>query len=646
MPYIVIGLDKREVIYKITDFIRDSAVQIIDLSTKEGKEQREDLLFQGSKKKRRQESLQEPKLRQTSLDEFDDFKFLAPLLSINNTLEQDSPLFNQDLKEQNEPKSLPKLRLRQTSLGEFEDFNFPEKPMNRETSPKRGRPLHPKRPEIVRHVKRIKAKHETFGRTRIERELPDSLDCSEATISRILREEGLQNAPKRLASEVQINIWAPFLENYAGESFSLGCEPKNGLILIVILFQMLLESLIRPSLTEEEIKHVLAYSMGMLFEKPVYRCLEAIPPQLAEVLGFDGEIKLKEITTALKTLGRNKESVAAKKIASSEPHELAMDEKVIERYSKQPHIDMHDEDCQTGYFYCSRRNKSVLAESVEVIADITQEGIALPLYFMFTPHSLTKREQAELAERGLAQRLEDVPDSINLRNISTRSKPAKGKRAKVVFLLLDVISNLMGHMPLRFDNNYAQKETIRRLQDEKWAFMGHGKSNLTIGRSLKKRMKKENLKYAYEFIDSADYGGQLLVVGYQKNGRIHIYLTNETDYESAKAIIEEYRDRWRLENTFKWTAPLTLLSGSDPMVHLGQYIVAFYFLSYLVHYFRAATPTIASLLERPASVHYENDVLTITFSLLRKFYWEKLVNLRLKLPESQFSWIKISYDET
>jgi len=158
-------------------------------------------------------------------------------------------------------------------------------------------------------------------------------------------------------------------------------------------------------------------------------------------------------------------------------------------------------------------------------------------------------------------------------------------------------------------------------------------------------MKKEKLKYASESIDSADHGGSINVVGYQKNGRVHLYLTNETDYESAKAIIEEYRNRWRLEDTFKWTPSITLLSGSDPTVHMGQLIIALYFLAYLVHYFRAATPTIMSLLEHPASVRYENNMLIIRFPKIRKHYWKKLVNLQEKLRESQFSCVQISYED-
>ena len=74
-------------------------------------------------------------------------------------------------------------------------------------------------------------------------------------------------------------------------------------------------------------------------------------------------------------------------------------------------------------------------------------------------------------------------------------------------------------------------------------------------------------------------------------------------------------------------------------------IIAFYFLAYLVHYFRAATPTIISLLERPASVHYENNVLTVSFPKIRKHYWEKLANLQKKLHQSHFSSIQISYDD-
>ena len=167
------------------------------------------------------------------------------------------------------------------------------------------------------------------------------------------------------------------------------------------------------------------------------------------------------------------------KINASNPKKLALDEKVIERYSKKVHIDTHNETCQTGYIYCSRRNKGVLAESIEVIADISQEGIALPLYFMFTPHSLTKKEQAKLAELGreIPEQLEPVPTTLDNKDTLSLSSRAKGKRAGTVFSLLDIISSNMGRLSLRFDNNYAQKESIKRLQHEKWGFIGHGRSD-------------------------------------------------------------------------------------------------------------------------------------------------------------------------
>lgn len=611
MAYRIIGNGKVHIVYEISDFIDSPVWEIIDCETEEGMNRYKKLFAQKRRKRKSQKSSQHLGTRQTMLDEF--FPLNCP--NQHEVVKVLTPAV--------EPSIHP------------------------EEDQDRGSLSLPKREMIVKHVKKLKADHQTFGRSRIKKELPEYLKCSESTISRILREQQLQNPPKRLASEVKIGIWCPSLASYTGESFSLECDTKNGMILIPFLFQQILEPLIKPFLTEKEIKHVLAYSLGMLSEKPVYQCLEAIPLRIMELLGFDETVKVRNIAGTLKTLGSYKESVALEKINACNPKKLALDEKVIERYSKKAHIDTHDENCQAGYIYCSRRNKGVLAESIEVIADISQEGVALPLYFMFTPHSLTKKEQAKLAELGreIPQQLEPVhaiPDTKDNLSLSSR---AKGKRADTVFSLLDIISSNMGRLPLRFDNNYAQKESIKRLQREKWGFIGHGRSNLKIVKNLKKRMKKEKSTYDCEKVDFPDYGGPICVVGYQKNDRIHIYLTNETNYKSARAIIEEYRNRWRLENTFKWVTSLTLLSGSDPTVHMGQLIIGFYFLAYLVHYFRAATPTIISLLELPASVHYENNMLTVSFPKIRKHYWAKLANLQRKLRESQFSCIQISYDD-
>ncbi len=608
MVYKIIRNGKVYIVHEINDYIDHPVQETIDCETKEGMNRYKKLFTPKRRKRKSQKSPQHLRTRQTTLEEFFSFNCSNPHEDVKVLTPAVEPPICSEEGRDRDILSLPKKEM------------------------------------IINHVKKLKADHQSFGHSRIKKELPEYMECSEATISRILREHQLQNPPKRLASEVKIGIWCPSLASHTGESFSLECDAKNGMILILFLFQQILEPLIKPFLTEKEIKHVLAYSLGMLSEKPVYQCLEVIPPRIMELLEFDKVIKLKNIPAILKTLGSHKDGITSEKIRNSKSNKLALDEKVIERYSKKAHIDTHDDTCQAGYFYCSRRNKSVLAESIEVIADISQEGIALPLYFTFTPHSLTKKEQAMLAERDIPQQSGTHLASLDTKNNSSLSKPAKGKRAKTVFLLLDVISSTIGQLPLRFDNNYAQKESIQRLQAENWSFIGHGKSNLIVGKSLKKRMKKEKLKYACESIDSADHGGSINVVGYQKNGRVHLYLTNETDHESTKSIIEEYRHRWRLENTFKWTPSITLLSGSDPTVHIGQLIIALYFLSYLVHYFRAATPTIVSLLEHPASVHYENNILIITFPKIRKYFWNKLVNLQQKLHETHFSCVQISYE--
>jgi len=611
MAYKIIRDGKIHIVNEIDDFVGTPVWKMIDCGTKEGMKRYMKLFTRRRRKRKSQESPQYPKTRQTTLDEF------FPLNCSNQyyLIKVLAP----------EGKLLTCLDLHQDN----------------------GLLLLPKRELLIKHIKKLKAEHQTFGRSRIKKELPEHLKCSESTISRILREQQLQNPPKRLASEVKIGIWCPSLASYTGESFSLECDTKNGMILILFLFQQILEPLIKPFLTTKEIKHVFAYSLGMLFEKPVFQCLEVIPPKIMELLGFDKTIKVKNMASTLKTLGSYKESIALEKINACNPEKLALDEKVIERYSKKAHIDTHDKTCQTGYIYCSRRNKGVLAESIEVIADISQEGIALPLYFMFTPHSFTKKEQAKLAELGrdVPQQLEPVHTTPDTKNNLSLSSRAKGKRADTVFSLFDIISSNMGRLPLRFDNNYAQKESIKRLQRDNWGFIGHGRSNLKIVKTLKERMKKEKSTYDCENVDSPDHGGPICVVGYQKNDRIHFYLTNETNYKSARAIIEEYRDRWRLENTFKWVTSLTLLSGSDPTVHLGQLTIGFYFLAYLVHYFRAATRTIISLLECTASVHYENNILIVSFPKIRKHYWAKLANLQRKLRESQFSCIQISYGD-
>ena len=712
MPYRIIKKNRIIIQYIVLDFFTESIWETIDCQTKEGSYRYKELFLHYKAKKTKRQNIQEIKCCHIPLYVFfHKTRKSAVFGRIKTISHRYKKLFKRiPIKKNNRPVSR-NINRYQISLYHFFQFlssskrqgiqrqfsihainkiitNTPlddfrgendttERISNRsrqdsKCAKKRGRPLMSQRLELENAIKEIKEDQPMLGRTRTRRLLPEHLITSESTISRIFKENQLQNPAKRLASEVRIDWWLPEL-NIFQENTTWECAPKNGLILIIVLFQQLLEQLISPFLKKEEITVILAYSIGLLFNLPIYQSMELIPPQIAELIGIDKKLSPTRISEVLKTLGYYKEFIFLEKMNNMEAKKLVIDEKIIEKYSKRKHYDIHTMDCKIGYYYCSRRNKSVLAESIEVIADNSQQGCALPLYFAFTPHGLTKGEKRAKEKQDNQQKgqysqssTQSESDMQNTRiteitadseltpayltttqekKMKKKAKQPQGKRASAIRPLIDTISTFIGNIPLSFDNNYAQKELIRYYQENNMLFIGHGKSNLSIGKNLKERMKKDDLRYDREIINDKSYGGALNVVGYQKNNQIHIYLTNELNYESAEETIKEYRKRWRLENTFKWNPQLHLMSGSDTAIHIGQLIVMFYFLTNLVYSFHATTYTIKMLIERPASIQYSNNILTIRFPDIPKRYWVKLENLVQSLQHSELISSKVCYDK-
>lgn len=662
MPYRIIKKNRIIIQYIVLDFFTKSIWETIDCQTKEGSHRYKKMFKRIPIEKNNRQVLRNTKRYQISLHNFFQISSsskgqgIQGLFSTHaiNKITTNTPL--DDCRGENDITERIRNHSRQVS----------------KCAKRRGRPLMPQRLELENKIKEIKKDQPMFGRTRTKRLLPKHLNVSESTISRIFRENQLQNSPKRLASEVRIDWLLPEL-NIFQENTMWECAPKNGLILIIVLFQQLLEPLISPFLKKEEINIILAYCIGLLFNLPIYQSMELIPPQVAELIGVNKRLSPTKISEVLKTLGYYKEFIFLEKMNNMEAKKLAIDEKIIEKYSKRKHYDIHTKDCKIGYYYCSRRNKSVLAESIEVIADISQQGCALPLYFAFTPHGLTKGEKRAKEKQDSQQKIQysqpSMQNECNIQNTrideitadselipayltttqekkkEKKEKQPQGKRASAIRPLIDTISTFIGNIPLSFDNNYAQKELIRYYQENNILFIGHGKANLSIGKNLKERMKNDDIRYDREIIFDKSYGGALNIVGYQKNSKIHIYLTNELNHDTAEETIKVYRKRWRLENTFKWNPQLHLMSGSDTVIHIGQLIVMFYFLTNLVYFFHATTHTIKMLIERPASIQYSNNILTVRFPDIPKRCWIKLENLVQSLQYSTLISSKVCYDE-
>ena len=164
MAYKIIKDGKIYIVYEINDFINPPIWEIIDCRLEEGMSRYKELFAQKRRKHKTQKSLQYLGTRQTTLDEF--FPLNYP--NQNKVIKVLTPAV--------EPSISP------------------------EEGHDRKIPPFLKREMIIKHIKKLKANHKTFGRSRIKKELPKCLECSESMISRILREQQLQNPPNWMAT--------------------------------------------------------------------------------------------------------------------------------------------------------------------------------------------------------------------------------------------------------------------------------------------------------------------------------------------------------------------------------------------------------------------------------------------------------------
>ena len=510
-------------------------------------------------------------------------------------------------------------------------------------------------PVLKAFVLDIKARHPEYGRTRIRKEIPEEVPSSEKTIGRILNGFGIQNPPKRMGGPVKLTLTVPEEIPFSREPVSL-TGPENAKIIVPVLYRDSLGSKLEGKVSEDTIKAIEQYTLTLLDNTPLYLAPETIPVEIRDVLYGGQQIRPLKIREALAEIGDKYRELIPLILPDKPPAAIALDEKVVEKWQKQEIREVPTDNPSLGLHYVSRRGKVLPSVSTDVAAAIDDEGTAVPIYFQPTPAPhLDKEKIADLGEKtsGAPVKTKDTVDNPSPggqqpckprdRARSRRSrrsrrrkrkKPAskkpkkarksKGKRAKYVILLLEVIMSLVGQIPIRMDNGYGQKAVVKWLNEKRWSFIVHGRSNLVIARPVKARMKKHGLRYYKRQIFDKTYGGRITVVGYCKRKNIYIYLTNEEG--TAREIMNRYRLRWRIENLFKWCPCLSLLTGKDPAIHAGQQYVIYSFMSRLVHQFHASLPTIERLLSQPCCTVIRDNQLTIIFPRLSKRYYNLLEN--------------------
>ncbi len=501
----------------------------------------------------------------------------------------------------------------------------------------------------------VKSWYPKYGRTRIRKELYEGIKGSEKTIGRVLKELGIQNKPKRIGGPVKLTLTLPEEVNTPKGSVILK-ESGNVKIIVPLIYRETMGNKIKKQVSEGTTETIEQYTFGLLDNKCINQAAESVPLEVTRFLYNEKATSPKKIRKSLFELGTKYEELVKLFLPKEPPKALAIDEKVVEKWLKEEITEVISDNPSLGIHFVSRRGKILPAVSIEVVAAIDKKGCAKPIYFGATPAPHLNREEEEQPPERLAGGLRGKKDTqsepsspvqqAHQQQIPVRSKhklqkkhsskkgtptsSSKGKRAKLVIKLLQVVMILVGQVPLRMDNGYGQIAVIKWLNQKSWLFIVHGRSNLVLARSVKSYMKNHCLKYYKEKKFDKRYGGWITVIGYCKRGKIYIYLTNENG--SAQEILSRYRARWRIENLFKWCPCFSLLPGTDPFVHAGLQFVILFFMSNLVRQFHASLPTIERILSYPSESILHDSHLSITFSRLPSRYFYILHNFVISLP--------------
>lgn len=269
-----------------------------------------------------------------------------------------------------------------------------------------------------------------------------------------------------------------------------------------------------------------------------------------------------------------------------------------------------------------KHSEQILLRMPEVKAEKAAADIhAVPKFcegldIRYTPHKSSPcacravEVIAEISEKGIARPLSIEP---------VRGKAAEeGKKKKTVVVEeLERITTLLekrcGRVQLEVDAEYTKsRDALKFLISSGWEFTTRIRSDSLLGREVRDAMLSSSELQVYgKWYRSEEYGGRFQIVGRRilRGGETIVILHLSTRRLSPEKVIEERRDRWRIENLFK-NVDIDSTPGNDYDEIRGYYTLAF-FMAEMGRAFRASTKTIGLIMDREGRVTVKNGVMKL-----------------------------------
>ncbi|MHB8567421.1 MAG: hypothetical protein ACYC9U_10025, partial [Nitrososphaerales archaeon] len=292
----------------------------------------------------------------------------------------------------------------------------------------------------------------------------------------------------------------------------------------------------------------------------------------------------------LKKIGELSEEILAK-LPPVDVQKVAADLHVIPKF------------CEgLSVLYTPHKSSPCMCRAVEVIGEISREGVARPL-------SIKPVKKVIAASNDASDRTEksfSVADRLNK-------------------VLSFIETKYNKKVPIELDSEYTRSvESLKLLISGKWEFKTRIRCDSLIGREVRNCMESNKLDlYGKWYNNQTEYGGEYQIIGRRlhRNKKIILYLSTRKNL-SAQETIDERSDRWRIENLFK-NVDIDSTPGNNDSEIVGYYTLAF-FMAELSMAFKATTKTIGLIMNREGTIRVEHSVLKIHLKNLDRRLLNKL----------------------
>ncbi len=225
---------------------------------------------------------------------------------------------------------------------------------------------------------------------------------------------------------------------------------------------------------------------------------------------------------------------------------------------------------------------------------------------------------AEISEKGTARPLSIEP---------VRGKAVDDEKKKTVVVAAEELRRITSFLeykcgrkvPIEVDAEYTKsREALKFLVSSGWRFTTRIRSDSLLGREVKAKILSEGLDVYGRWYRNEEYGGRFQIVGRrivrhgskkkEKEGPT-VILHLSTKRLSPERVIEERRDRWRIENFFK-NVDIDCTPGNDDDELRGYYTLAF-FIAEMGRAFGASTRTVGLIMDREGRITVKGRMMRV-----------------------------------